>query len=82
MIGVDKSIQTDPIQQDDNLRREAEEEENEKADASHNEQKATVSSNEQQECSSFHCDIDNLSYIEHYFNMDFIVPLGELEHPY
>ena len=81
MIGVDKSIQTDPIQQDDNLRRE-EEEENEKADASHNEQKTTVSSNEQQGCSSFHCDIDNLSYIEHYFNMDFIVPLGELEHPY
>ena len=84
MIGVDKSIQTDPIQQDDNLRREDEEKnkEKEKADASHNEQQTTVSSSEQQGYSSFHWDLDNLSCIQHYFNIDFIVPLGELEHPY
>lgn len=79
---VDKSVQTDPIQQDTTFRQEQGEENEEtgKTDVSHSQPKTSVSPKQQPQTSSY-SDIHNLTYIDDYFTMDYIVPLGELEWP-
>ena len=83
---MDNSVQTDSIQRDDNWRQhnrqlqgEEEEEEEGKENVSHNQQNTILSSNEYSILPRFNWDMDNLSYTEDFFEMDTIVPLGELE---
>ena len=79
---MDNSVQTDSIQRDDNLRqhnRQLQGEEEGKENVSHNQQNTILSSNEYSILPRFNWDMDNLSYTEDFFEMDTIVPLGELE---
>ena len=79
---VDKSVQTDPIQLDNTVRQEQgqENEEKEKTDTSYIQPETSLSPDPQPQA-PFYWDINDVTYIDDYFTMDYIVPLGELEWP-